>query len=369
MKKTVALLLMALLLLTTSCVNLNFNINMDTDGTEKDSQPENSIEFWAEDSPAMQSIVAFVNEVCDEKSDKYVPAEERVAVFDSDGTLYGELFPTYFDQCLMMHRLLRDDDYKAAAEDKAFAQELETALLTGQSEPKSPRSTGQITTESFKGFTVEEYRAYIRNFMSQPAVGFEGMTYGQGAFKPMVALVKYLVKHDFMVYIVSGAETNLLRELWQDELGEWIPPYRVIGSTISLVATGQGDKAPRDYNLTSKDKVVIGGDMTYKSLKMGKVQNIINQIGLAPTLAFGNSSGDFAMGEYAVRNGGKAYMLLCDDTERDHGDAAKAEKFAKDCAKWGFETVSMKDEFTTIYGDNVKMVPFTAQEQALQPAA
>ena len=43
------------------------------------SQPEKatSIENWNEDSPAMKSIMAFVEEVTDEKSDKFVPAEKR----------------------------------------------------------------------------------------------------------------------------------------------------------------------------------------------------------------------------------------------------------------------------------------------------
>ena len=250
MKRSMALLLSVLLLMTTACA-------------KRSDKDNDTIPNWSENSPAMKSIVAFVNEVCDESSDSYEPPEQRVAVFDSDGTLYGELFPTYFDQCLMMYRLLHDDTYEANPEDKAFALELETAFLTGQPEPKAPRFTGQITTESFKGYTVEAYRQYIRGFMSQPALGFEGMTYGQGSYKPMVALIEYLVEHDFMVYIVSGTETNLLRELWQDDLGQWVPPYRIIGSTISLVATGQGDKALRDYNLTDDDEVLIGGDMTY----------------------------------------------------------------------------------------------------------
>ncbi len=368
MKRLTALLLAALMLLAATACDKSGGGARDNGAKDNGAKESETIEFWAEDSPAMKSIITFVNEVCDESSEKFIPADKRVAVFDSDGTLYGELFPTYFDQCLMMHRLLHDDTYEAPAADKEFAQALETAFLTGQPEPKSPRSTGQITTESFKGFTVEEYRAYIRKFMSEPIWGFEGMNYGQGSFKPMVALIKYLVKHDFMVYIVSGAETNLLRELWADDLGAYVPPYRVIGSTISLVATGQGDKAPRDYNLSADDEVIIGGDMTYKCLKMAKVANIINQIGVTPTLAFGNSSGDFAMGTYAVRSGGKAYMLLCDDTERDYGDTEKAAEFKASCEELGFETVSMKDEFTTIYGENVRKTQIVAEEEMSKAA-
>ena len=86
---------------------------------------------------------------------------------------------------------------------------------------------------------------------------------------------------------------------------------------------------------------------------MNKVTAIVEEIGQAPLLVFGNSSGDLAMGVYAQQNGGKAFMLLCDDIERDYGDTAEAEKFQKSCDDLGIQTVSMKDEFETIYGEEV----------------
>ena len=49
----------------------------------------------------------------------------------------------------------------------------------------------------------------------------------------------------------------------------------------------------------------------------------------------------------------KAYMLLCDDTVRDYGDEEEAAKCAAKCANLGFETVSMRDEFETIYAEGV----------------
>ena len=231
------------------------------------------IPYWTEDSPAMASIIDYVKSLTDENSDEFVPEEERVAVFDMDGTLYGELFPTYFDQCLLMYRLLHDDTYQASAEDREFAQALETALLHGEKEPDSPRSTAQMAAESFKGYTVEQYRDYVRKFMSQPAVGFENMTYGEGFYEPMAALVQYLAEHGFRVYICSGTERSLARELSEDKLGKWIPPYQVIGSSFSLTATGKGDTADRDYTYTSDDQVLLEGNMTYKNLKWGKIVN------------------------------------------------------------------------------------------------
>ena len=330
------------------------------------AKADETIPDWEETSPAMASIVSFVEEVSDEASPEYVPASERIAVFDLDGTLFGERFPTYFDQCMMLHRILHDENYEEAdPEDKAYCEALEAALLAGEPEPDSSKSSGQIIAEAFEGCTVEEYQAYVRDFMSYPAVGFEGLTYGEGFFKPMVSLVGYLSGHDFQVYIVSGAERHLLRELIRGTLDEWIPPYQIIGTTFSLAATNQGDKAPRDYTLSPEDDVLMEGNMVFKNVKMNKVVSILNEIGIAPVLAFGNSSGDFAMGEYAVRNGGKAYMLLCDDLERDYGDLETAESFAAKCEALGFETVSMRDEFATIYGDNA----VKTEEEALEPAA
>ena len=337
------------------------------------SQPEKatSIENWNEDSPAMKSIMAFVEEVTDEKSDKFVPAEKRIAVFDSDGTLYGELFPTYVDQCLMIHRLVHDDTYKGNEEDAAYCKALEEYLINGGEKPKAPRSSGDIIADAFKGMTVEDYRAYVRKFMAEPVNGFENMTYADGYYKPMVSLIKYLTENGFRVYINSGAEVNMLRELSMDTLGQYIPSYQVLGTDFGITSSGRPDDVKaRDYTPADDEKIVFDGTVSFKNLKLNKIVSIVNDLGISPILAFGNSSGDLAMGQYVMQHGGKAYMLLCDDTERDHGDLDTATSFKADCDKMGIETVSMKNEFATIYGD-FKLTSYSASqtEESLAPAA
>ena len=335
MKKTFALLLVCLSLIggVSAC------------GKKQDD----SIACWNADSPAMASVVSFVSSVTDKNTEDFVPEDKRIAVFDMDGTLYGELFPTYYDESLLLHRLLHDESYQASEEDLAWAKEAEEALLSGQPEPDSPRSGAQMAAEAFSGFTVEEYRAYVREFMKTPVAGFENMTYGEGFYLPMVELVKYLSEHGFTIFISSGSERSLARELTEATLGEWIAPYHVIGSTFSLEASGQGDKEGRKYTYTPEDKVLMEGNLVSKNQNMNKVITIIDEIGVSPILVFGNSSGDLSMAEYAVQHGGKAYMLLCDDTVRDYGNLEKAEEFAEECRRLGFETVSMRDEFETIY--------------------
>ena len=340
---------------------------------QKASQPENkttSLEYWTEDSPAMKSIMAYVSEVTDESSDKFVPAEKRLAVFDWDGTLYGELFPTYFDQCFMIHRLVHDETYEGNPEDTAYCKALEQYVLNGGDKPKAPRSSGDIIAEAFKGFTVEEYREYVRNFMSEPVAGLEGMTYADGCYKPMVSLIKYLTENGFKVYINSGSEINMLRELSKDVLGEYIPSYQIISTRYGFKAENQEDTKARDYTPAADEKIIFDGTVKFKNLKLNKVITMINDLGISPLLAFGNSSGDLAMGQYVMQHGGKAYMLLCDDLERDHGNLDTAASFKEECDKLGMETVSMKNEFTTIYGD-FKLTPYSEAkaEESVKSAA
>ena len=327
---------------------------------------------WAKDSAAMASIVTYVEMITDENSPAYIPPERRVVLFDSDGTLIGERYPTYSDQCMLVQRLLHDDTSAGNAEDVEFAEALETAYLNHEKLPDSPRSTAQMAAESFAGFTVEEYQAYVDEFLKQPVPGFDGMTYGNRFFIPMIELVKYLSENEFQVFICSGTERIFLREMIAGPLGEWIPPYRVIGSTFSLTATGQGNTAGRSYTYTAEDQVLLEGNVTFKNVQMNKVVSIVDEIGVSPVLMFGNSSGDFAMGQYAVQNGGRAYILLCDDTERDYGSPEEAAKTAEQCAALGFETISMRDDFQTIYADSITMNDAPAAEtedEALEPAA
>ena len=60
--------------------------------------------------------------------------------------------------------------------------------------------------------------------------------------------------------------------------------------------------------------------------------------------------------EYATSNNeyaSPAFMLCCDDTERENGNTEKAEKMKAACEEYGWGSVSMKDDWTTIYGDVV----------------
>lgn len=322
-----------------------------------------SLPYWTEGSAVADSIISYVDAVTDEASDSYVEPEERIAIFDFDGTLYGERYPTYFDTCLFIHRVLHDESFTAPEEIREYAAAMEEALYNYLPEPDSDKSTAQCAAECFKGMTVEEYREYVRNFMSVPVFGFEGMTYGEGFYKPMTEVVRYLSENGFTIFISSGSERAMVRELIRGTLDEWIPSDRVIGSTFSLIASGQGSKAGRKYTITADDRILMEGNLLTKNQNTNKVFSIIDEIGHCPVLVFGNSSGDLAMARYVLQHGGRGYMLLCDDTERDYGDPEVTARFSDSCEQMGLETISMKNDFATIYGDNAVKAEQSPEEE------
>ena len=74
-------------------------------------------------------------------------------------------------------------------------------------------------------------------------------------------------------------------------------------------------------------------------------------------LSFGNSTGDASMAEYVTTDNqykSLAFMLCCDDTERENGNITKAEKMYSLCEQYDWVPVSMKNDWKTIYGEGVK---------------
>ena len=77
--------------------------------------------YWNECS-ALNNLKDYVEDVTDEKSKDFIPVADRIAVFDMDGTLYGELFPTYLEYLLFAYRALDDKNFQADEETKEVAE-------------------------------------------------------------------------------------------------------------------------------------------------------------------------------------------------------------------------------------------------------
>lgn len=315
--------------------------------------------YWTKDAIAKQKLVEFVTDVTNKNSKNFIPVEDRLAVFDMDGTFICETAPCYFEWMLYLERALYDDNYTPSPEDFEYAKMVEAEIRADHfMTSKFPKGIdiGEAKSQEsvFAGMTIKEYENYVKKFMNKPVEGLTNLKWGEAFYLPMVEVIKYLQANNFTVYIVTGSDRPAMRIMGCDLLK--IPTNHVIGTNPQILASNQGDTSADNY-VYSHDDYLIRGQLTQKNLKMNKVVAIEHEIGKQPVLAFGNSGGDTSMLNYTI-TGNKykslAFFVICDDLERELGNTDKANGCIKLADKNGWIKISMRDDFKTIYGDNVK---------------
>ena len=341
-------------------------------GTEPASQAPDTdadpLSLWTDSAEAKRTLISYLEAVTDESGPDFIPTDHRVAVFDLDGTLFCETDPNYFDYTLLVHRVLEDPDYreKATAFEKETAYKILDQNLNGTSFTGLEVDHGACVASAFSGMTLDEFNAYIQEFKQLPMPSYDGMLRGEGWYRPMLQVAEYLQANDFTVYIVSGTDRFIVRGI-VDNSPLNIPMGHVIGSDETVIAPDQGDTDGLNYVYDDDDQLVLGGEFLIKNLKMNKVAVIAQEIGVQPVLSFGNSTGDASMAEYVTSGNpykSLAFMLCCDDLERENGSAKKADKMYELCEEFDWVPVSMKNDWTTIYGEGV-----TKKAPAEEPAA
>ena len=133
------------------------------------------------------------------------------------------------------------------------------------------------------------------------------------------------------------------------------------------------DEDADDYNMSKDETMLLGAPLDpVECGKSGKPAAIVREIGKRPVLAFGNSSGDFSMLNFAEGNPdhtGMGFFVVCDDTEREYGNDEKAADYCKDVEENGWTAISMADDWATIYGDGVQRTELPGAEESLSEAA
>ena len=315
--------------------------------------------FWTKNSVAHQKLVEFVTDVTNKKSKNYIPVEDRIATFDMDGTFICETAPCYFEWMLYLERALHDENFTPTPEDRAYAQMVDAEIRAGHfMTGKFPKGIdlGEAKSQQavFAGMTTKNYADYVKKFMNKPVEGLSNLKWSEAFYLPMVEVIKYLKANNFTVYIVTGSDRPAMRVMSGEILG--IPSDNVIGTDPQIFAAHQGDISADNYAYR-QDDYLIRGQLTQKNLKMNKVVAIEHEIGKQPVLAFGNSGGDTSMLNYALANNkykSLSFFVICDDLERELGNENKAEGCRKLAEKNGWIQISMKNDFKTIYGDDVK---------------
>ena len=333
---------------------------VDTENAEpEDAEPEDveyedAFEFWNEDAPALNTLIDYVEDVTDEESPNFIPEMDRIAVFDMDGTLMGELYPTYLEYYLLARRILTDESYQPDAEMLEFGRMLRDHALDKSFPDHMDMLHATHAASAYAGMTLGEFSDFVTRELVREVDGFEGMTYADSFYLPMVEVIEYLQDYDFKCYVCSGSDRFICRVFIEGMVD--IPYENIIGMDVQLEATNQAGADGLDYVFNVNDDIIRTDHLLIKNLKTNKVLQIAQEIGRQPVLSFGNSSGDVSMHNYTISNNvykSAAFMLIADDEVRDYGNAEKAAELREKWEGSGYNVISMANDWKTIYGEEV----------------
>ncbi len=311
------------------------------------------LSYWNMESAAAQSLKDYVTKVTNPKDTaNFIPKEDRIAVFDMDGTLTCETYYTYYDTMMFINFCLKDHPERVSDELKDAAAEIRPGYTAGE-------ELARNFAKAYAGMTVQELYDYAVEFGQKKTESFQNMRYIDGFYMPMVEVVKYLYENDFTIYVISGTERTTTRAIVANSpIKDYVSPAHVIGTEFEVKQKGYEDIASNmDYKYADGDELVFTGGFIQKNLNANKSIWIEREIGQRPVLAFGNSGSDTSMMNYVLdkRNPypAEAYMVVADDNEREWGTQDWAEKSAA-YAEQGYVPISMKNDFLQIYPDTIK---------------
>jgi phosphoglycolate phosphatase-like HAD superfamily hydrolase len=297
------------------------------------------LQSWA-DGPTKSVIVDFVKRVTGEGNPDYVEPQERVAVFDNDGTLWCEK-PMYIQLDFLVRRfaeqakadpsLREKQPYKAAFEGNLkWLGDAVTKHYQGDDTDITILMGAVLTAH--EAITVEEHRSRVEAFFADAKHPTLGRTYTSCGYRPMIELLRYLEANEFTCYIVSGGGRDFMRPITSALYG--IPPERVVGSSVGL------DYRDGHLYTTAQPEFLDDGPM--------KPVRLWSRIGRRPILAAGNSNGDIEMLEFTR---GLRLLVLHDDADREFDYTAGAEKALAQAAKDDWTVVSMRNDWATVFSD------------------
>jgi phosphoglycolate phosphatase-like HAD superfamily hydrolase len=277
-----------------------------------------------------------------------VPLEERVAVFDNDGTLWCEKpMPIQLD--FIVRRLAQMADADPDLRQRQPWQAARTGDLGWFGRVVADHYAGDDTDlpavvggvlEAFAGISVEDFVAQSEAFLRGARHPTLGRPYLECGYAPMVELLEYLREHGFSTYIASGGGRDFMRPVSQEMYG--IPGERVIGSSAAL--TYVPDERGGTVRRTAAADILDDGPE--------KPVRIWSRTGRRPVLAAGNANGDIPMLDYTRRDDHTPVLRLLvrhDDAEREFDYVSGAERALDRARSSGWTVVSMKHDWATVF--------------------
>ena len=279
-------------------------------------------------------LLEYIDSVSTPGSNDFIPAKDRVAVFDMDGTIMSEKpLPFVFEasiRYLVRHKAeisSKGSQYKSLCE---AAEKLDMDYLR--------KHINRIFVLPFKGKTYEFYGNWCLKLFETDINPLKKRPQKALIYKPMIELIDLLHEHGFQVYVVSGSLQFAIMAISEKYLH--VDESRCIGSMVQARAKRDGERIV----------FVRGESQPPPNVNSGKAIRIMMRTGQAPVLAFGNSSGDSWMLNFTASSPYRhmAFLIDHDDPREFVYHRPALLKMAKE-KNW--VVISMKENFKTVYGE------------------
>jgi hypothetical protein len=204
----------------------------------------------------------------------------------------------------------------------------------------------KVVAVTHSGMTVQQFQEIVKKWLSEAKHPRFKRPYTECVYQPMIELMQYLRNNGFKTYIVTGGGQEFVRAFAQQTYG--VPPEQVVGSM---------GKVKYQYDKNGRPELIKLPEVLLIDDKTGKPEGINMVIGRRPQGAFGNSTGDQQMLEYAGAGDGARLMMLVhhDDAKREYAYGAESkigtfsDALMAEAKKKGWIVVSMKDDWKTIF--------------------
>lgn len=286
-----------------------------------------------------------------ENSVSSIPVDDRIAVFDMDGTIACET-PLWFEMYAAVNglnqqsaanpKLLKYPEYQYAR--KLAINPADTSVLNHWAYPVN--YIDSMVWKAYVGVDNEIYIDSARAYLSRTKDQKYHITLSDMFYQPMLELIQYLKAKQFTVYIVSGSVQGVI---WS------VCPQTIAFDREHLIGTYQILTPSYDTTAKRTQFIISKGIFPPKDDKNGKSLNIYSHIGKVPVFAFGNTTGDFGM--FHLTSTSKypnvEYLLNHDDSTREyayppyHGAADTTWQDTLRNNRW--YQVNMSTEFKTVW--------------------
>ncbi|MBL7865756.1 MAG: haloacid dehalogenase-like hydrolase [Cyclobacteriaceae bacterium] len=297
--------------------------------------PIDPLPSW-NDGTVKKAITDYVMRVTDTTSTDFIPAADRIATFDNDGTLWAErpyvqeLFVFYQVKSMIAKdpSLAMKQPFKAVVEhDKAFLEKGGMTLLL------------ELLTATHTGMTEDELEENAKAFFSSAVYPGKNVPVKQVRYQPQLELLDYLRDNGFKVYICTGGTVEFVRSISMDFYG--VPSEQVIGSSFKYVFVDSTRSIYREPALNHFND---------KSAKPAAIQLLI---GKHPVLACGNEGGKGDIAMLAFSQAGKypSLQLLVnhDDDVREFMYSEDDSASLKAAAQNKWQVISMKNDWKRVF--------------------